>query len=73
MIKYVRETLTKIGKSEDSISKDEIKAFCKNARALRLLRYSTLQFEYDPKSPSVRVLGKTKKHSSNYLLFKTIN
>jgi len=44
--RYVAANLSRVGKSVDSISQEEIKLFCKNALYLRLVRTSSLNQEY---------------------------
>ncbi|KAL2248477.1 UNVERIFIED_CONTAM: NEDD8-activating enzyme E1 regulatory subunit AXR1 [Sesamum indicum] len=47
MEQRVRKILKKIGRDPDSISKATIKTFCRNARKLKVCRYSLMEDEYN--------------------------
>ncbi|OEL18987.1 NEDD8-activating enzyme E1 regulatory subunit AXR1 [Dichanthelium oligosanthes] len=44
----VKDTLKRIGRDPDSISRAYIKTFCKNARKLRVCRYRSIEEEFSP-------------------------
>ncbi|KAJ6674692.1 NEDD8-ACTIVATING ENZYME E1 REGULATORY SUBUNIT [Salix viminalis] len=52
----VKSILKRIGRDPDSISKEMIKSFCKNARKLKICRYRPLEDEFN--NPSVAELQK---------------
>jgi amyloid beta precursor protein binding protein 1 len=45
VLKHVRNTLTKLGRTPTSISEDEVRLMCKNALTLRVLRFRSLKDE----------------------------
>ncbi|CAM6089778.1 unnamed protein product [Calypogeia fissa] len=65
----VRSILKEIGRDPDSISKPAIKHFCKNARNLRVLRYSTLADEFSSRSSAELQKLSADEDSSNVALY----
>lgn len=65
----VQEILSKLGKSLNSITEQEIKVFCKNAHCLRVLCGRSLKDEYNPKTSKVQDLIINLEHEDSDILF----
>lgn len=67
--KHVRTILKRIGRDPLCISHGTIKYYCKNARNLMVLRFTTLQEEYSPRSGPELLRHLTAEDSSNAALY----
>ncbi|XP_078433094.1 NEDD8-activating enzyme E1 regulatory subunit AXR1-like isoform X2 [Wolffia australiana] len=73
----VRGILKRIGRDPDSISKADIKNFCKNARKLSVIRYRTIEDEFSsPATPELQKFLADEDSSfaaGFYILFRAVD
>jgi len=67
--KRVRAHLQKVGRSETSISADDIKLFCKNAHFLQVIRYRSLEEEYNPSTAKSSELASKVVSDTNVIWY----
>lgn len=65
----IQEILSKLGKSPNSITEQDVRVFCKNAHCLRVLCGSSLKDEYDPNRSKVKELIANLEHEDTDILF----
>jgi len=54
--KNVHDTLNKLNKPVDSISSDYIKLFCKNINTINIIKYKSLESEYNNETPNTAIV-----------------
>lgn len=67
--KYVHENLKKLNRLEDEIPEEDVRAFCKNAHNLRVIRTRSLQQEYSPDTANSTSIANALKDPLSTVVF----
>eukprot|EP01027_Heterolobosea_sp_BB2_P024009 GEZU01036124.1.p1 GENE.GEZU01036124.1~~GEZU01036124.1.p1 ORF type:complete len:551 (+),score=208.96 GEZU01036124.1:66-1655(+) len=67
--KYVEENLKRLNRNENEISFDLVRAFCKNAHNIRLVRYRSLEQEYTPETANTQEISAALEDPMNTVVF----
>eukprot|EP01104_Vermistella_antarctica_P014566 TRINITY_DN4617_c0_g1_i1.p1 TRINITY_DN4617_c0_g1~~TRINITY_DN4617_c0_g1_i1.p1 ORF type:complete len:614 (+),score=123.26 TRINITY_DN4617_c0_g1_i1:242-1843(+) len=74
---HVRCVLTSVGRESSSISIEEVKTFCKNARYLQVTRYRTLEQEYSAETANRQLIAEELENPDScalqYLLLRAVS